>query len=330
MPWRSYAIADRLQNAAFPDPVLVGKRPNPLVFCFAGQGPHHWQQGRDFMTSYSVFRESVYACDRAYSAYTGRSFLEETGLFAADPPASSPLADSSTWPVYIISVSMTFFQIALFDLLTSLGIKPNAMVGPSVGVTAAMYANGAMPREMVIEIAVARGRALDVVDNTGNAMVAVSGCDTDTVRGYFYLAAPLSATDNVFSAPEVLIDLFTKYVDTCVKDVITRKLPVTTGVHSPLIDPCEETYRSELAEIFSRFAGPFVPSIPTMSMVTGGFQTGEYTMEYLWDNLKKPILFASAILGLVGKFGEHTTFVEVSPHPVHTLVRLAFEHLSLL
>ncbi|KZT03147.1 FabD/lysophospholipase-like protein [Laetiporus sulphureus 93-53] len=336
MPWRTYAVADCLQSAAFPDPVAVEKRPNPLVFCFSGQGPHHWQQGRDFMATYSVFRESIHACDKAYFAYTGNSFLQETGLFVADPPTSSPLAESSTWPAAIISVSMTFFQIAMFDLLTSLGIKPDAIVGPSIGVTAAMYASGAMPREMVIEIAISRGRALAMVDNMGGAMFAVSGCNVDRIRGYadtvaslnklrkeesskLYVAAPLSPTDTVFSGSEVLVNLLTKYIDTYVDGVIARKLPVTTGVHSPFVDACEDAYRSELSRIFSRYAGPFIPSIPDMSMVTAEFQSCGYTVDYLWDNLQQPMLFLPAIIGLLNKCGERTTFIEVSPHPVHSL-----------
>ncbi|KZT06920.1 polyketide synthase [Laetiporus sulphureus 93-53] len=333
MPWRSYAIADSLESATFPDPVLVGKRPNPLVLCFSGQGPQHWQQGRDLMTMYSVFRESIYACNRVHTAYTGNSFLEETGLFIADAPVSSPLAKSLTWPANVISVAITFFQIAMFDLLTSLGIKPNAMLGHSIGETAVLYASGAMPREMVVEIAIARGRALSMVDNTGGGMVAISGCDADAVRDYvdaasslanlskeeaskLYMAAFNSPTDIGVSGSELLVDLLTKYIETWVDGVVARKLRVSTAVHSPFVDPCEDVYRAELATIFSRYTGPFVPVISTMSTVTAEFKTDGYTIDYLWRNLRQPVLFSSVIPLLVNKFGENTTFVEISPHPV--------------
>ncbi|KZT03148.1 FabD/lysophospholipase-like protein [Laetiporus sulphureus 93-53] len=345
MPWRTYTVADCLQSATFPDPVLAEKRSNPLVFCFSGQGPHHWLQGRDLMATFSVFRESIDACDRAYSAYTGKSFLEETGLFVADPPTFSPLAESSTWPAAVISVSMTFFQIAMLDLLISLGIKPDAVVGPSIGVTAAMYASNAMPREMAVEIAIARGRALAMVDSTGGAMFAVSGCDIDTVHGYadvvssftqlekeankLYMVSPLSPTTTVFSGSEVLIDLLVKYIDTEVDGVVARKLPVSTGVHSPLVNSCEDAYRTELARIFSRYAGPFIPSTLDMSMVTAEFRSGDYTVDYLWDNMQQPMLFLPAIMGLLDKFGKRTTFVEISPHPINSQVGHRWDsHLS--
>lgn len=64
-----------------PDPTMVGKRSNPLIYCFSGQGPQHWQQGRDLMSMFSAFRESIYACSRS-EEYTGKSFLAETGVFS--------------------------------------------------------------------------------------------------------------------------------------------------------------------------------------------------------------------------------------------------------
>ncbi|PCH43245.1 ketoacyl-synt-domain-containing protein, partial [Wolfiporia cocos MD-104 SS10] len=333
MLWRTYAVGDSLANATFFDPVLVGKRPNPLIFCFSGQGPQHWQQGRDLMAMYSVFRESIHACDRVYEEYTGKSFLEKTGLFIADAPESTTLAKSLSWPAEIISVAIAFFQIAMNDLLVSLGIKPDAIVGHSIGETAVLYASGAMPRDMAVKIATARGRALSKVDNIGGAMVAISGCDADDVRDYIeaasalselseeesaklYMAAFNSPTDIGVSGSELLVDLLTKHIETWVDGVVARKLRVSTAVHSPYVDPCEASYRAELAAIFSQYEGPFIPTIPTMSTVTAEMKADEYTIDYLWRNLRQPVLFSAAIPKIVNEYGTNTTFVEISPHPV--------------
>jgi acyl transferase domain-containing protein len=72
----------------------------------------------------------------------------ETGLFIPDGSETSPLTNCLAWSPSITSVAIAFFQIALFDLLISLGLKPNAIVGHSAGETAVLYASGAMPRSV--------------------------------------------------------------------------------------------------------------------------------------------------------------------------------------
>src|ERR1700722_2584920 len=162
MPWRTYTVAIYLTEATFPDPFRVEKRPNPLVFCFSGQGPQHWQQGRELFAAFSVFRESIYDCDKIHEEYTGHSFLKKTGLFLPDPPRTSPLAKNLSWPADIISVAITFFQIAMFDLLTAIGVRPDAILGHSIGETAVLYASGAMPRS-VSKISSSPKRELDMI-----------------------------------------------------------------------------------------------------------------------------------------------------------------------
>ncbi|KAF9236598.1 hypothetical protein BU15DRAFT_63862 [Melanogaster broomeanus] len=87
LTWRTFAIADSIQAAAFPEPVLIPKRPSPLVLCFSGQGPQHWQQGRDLYYTFRVSCDTIDECDRVHVGCTGESFMETTGLFKPDAPA---------------------------------------------------------------------------------------------------------------------------------------------------------------------------------------------------------------------------------------------------
>ncbi|KAF9242059.1 polyketide synthase [Melanogaster broomeanus] len=332
LTWRTFAIADSIQNATFPEPVLVSKRPSPLVFCFSGQGPQHWQQGRDLYYTFKVFRDTIDECDRVHVEYTGESFMETTGLFKPDAPKDSPLAKSLLWPSDITSIALTFFQIALFDLLISLGLKPTGIVGHSVGETAVLYASGAIPRSMAVKLAIARGKALAMVDNTGGGMVVVSGCDAEKVRNYaetatilagldqtspqLFLASFNSPTDTGVSGAEEYVDAFASFIKKWVGDVVAQKLRINTAVHSPFVNPCESQFRRDLEAIFAEYPGPHVPKIPTMSTVTAEFKEDAYSPDYMWKNLRQPVLFSSAIPKIVERFGESTVFVEVSPHPV--------------
>ncbi|KIK63451.1 polyketide synthase [Collybiopsis luxurians FD-317 M1] len=332
MPYRTYAISDTFESATFPEPTIVGKRPNPIVFCFSGQGPQHWHQGRNLMAAYPVFRDSILACDKAYKAYVGESFTEKTGLFLQEPN-SSYLETSMIWPADIITVSITFFQIAMFDFLTSLGVRPTAVVGHSLGETATYYASGAISREMAVKLAVARGRALTIVDNTGGSMVAISGCSPAAVGDYIntasylagmegeenvqlHVAALNSPSDVGVSGPEKLLDVLTDYINRWVNGATARRLRVSTAVHSPFVDPCEEVYRKELSAIFAEHPGDHCPIIPTLSTVTGEFFSEPYTVDHLWKNVRQPVLFSTAVQKIVAHYGDLATFVEMSPHPV--------------
>ncbi|KAF9230647.1 hypothetical protein BU15DRAFT_69018 [Melanogaster broomeanus] len=78
----------------FPEPDLVPKRPSPLVFCFSGQGPQHWQQGWDLYYTFRVSHDTIDECDRVHVGCTGESSMETTGLFKPDTPNDPSLAKS--------------------------------------------------------------------------------------------------------------------------------------------------------------------------------------------------------------------------------------------
>jgi fatty acid synthase len=198
---------------------------------------------------------------------------------------------------------------------------------------------------MVVKIAIARGRALAIVDKTGGGMVAVSGCDasamidhidaasalsecTGTGMTQLHLAAFNSPTDIGVSGAENQIDVLTSYINKWVDGVTAHKLRISTAVHSPFVDPCQEQYRAELAAIFDDYDGPCIPTTLTMSTVTGEFKYDAYTIDYLWNNLRQPVLFSAAIGKVIEKFGDGTTFVEISPHPVLSQVRVGERALS--
>ncbi|KAF9235665.1 polyketide synthase [Melanogaster broomeanus] len=332
LTWRAFAVAESIQVATFPEPVLVPKQPNPIVLCFSGQGPQHWQQGRELYYTFKAFRDSIDECDRVHVQYTGESFLQTTGLFKPDAPMDSPLATSVVWPSDITSVALGFFQIALFDLLVSLGLKPDAVVGHSVGEIAVLYACGAVPRSMAVKLAIARGKALAMVDNSGGGMVVISGCDADQLRNYaktaiifagldehspqLFLASFNSPNDTGVSGAETHVDAFVSFIKEWVGDVAAHKLRINTAVHSPFVDPCETQFRRDVAAIFAEYPGPHVPTTTTMSTVTAEFKVDPYTLDYLWNNLRQPVLFSSAVPKIIERYGESTVFVEMSPHPV--------------
>ena len=90
----------------------------------------------------------------------------------------------------------------------------------------------------------------------------------------------------------------------------TTMLPVDYAFHSPQMEPF-------CAELESALAGlrPGRAELPMASSVTGDLLAGTDADAGYWRrNMRQPVRFAAAISALIAR--GHTSFVEISPHPV--------------
>ena len=127
-PYRSFAVASSLSGEVkWSKPSLVSTEPK-LCLVFAGQGPQHIFMGRQLADAYPAFLSAIKANDDILvNKYGQPSFLEKSGLFI--PGKEATLASNGVWPVADVVLSLVFIQIALTDLIKSLGIKYDYVVG---------------------------------------------------------------------------------------------------------------------------------------------------------------------------------------------------------
>ena len=129
-PSRAFAIGSSFDaSLKFSKPVLRNSNASPkLCLVFAGQGPQHIFMGRQLAESYPAFLSAIQENDRVLVEKYGQgSMLERTGLFV--PGAECKLPTNGVWPVQEVVLSLVFIQVALVDLLRSLGIKYDFVVG---------------------------------------------------------------------------------------------------------------------------------------------------------------------------------------------------------
>lgn len=127
--------------------------------------------GRELFQTSAVFRKSILELDAIYKSVMGQSLIELTGIFDGARP-SDPLGE--IWPIAITLVSLTMLQIALFDTLAAPGIKPDVVVSHSAGETPVLYASGAGSRALAMELAIAWGKAMSLLETEKGTMAAVS------------------------------------------------------------------------------------------------------------------------------------------------------------
>nr|WGJ61595.1 SHPKS2 polyketide synthase 2 [Sanghuangporus sanghuang] len=324
MTWHSFAIArprEAVTAGHFSAPVLTPRRKPPVVFVFSGQGPQHVQMGRQLFEEHSVFRETILYLDLIYEKRVGRSLIKTTGLF----DSSATFADlPSIWPISIVLPAITMIQIALVDLLHSVNVIPDIVIGHSAGETAVLYASGAGSKEMAISVAIARGKAMTIVENVGGAMAALS-CSPDVAKSIIDPIVDREGGGTLeiacFNAPNaVTIAGSENYVTDIIVETkrqgyFATPLHTRVPVHCCMMDACAKQYRASMDEVFEAHPGCHRPTIKTFSMLTGSQLEAPFTPIYFWENTRNSVKFAEAVSVLLRETPD-ATFVEISLHSV--------------
>ena len=320
-PWRTYFLfsphSDQPPKVAAP--VMVPSTPPPVIFVFAGQGPQHISMGKRLFHGYHTFRQTVLEMDAIYQSLVGVSLMESTGLFHE----STSKIPEGIWSAEITLPAMTIVQIALYDLLVSIGVKPRALIGHSAGETALVYASGAGSKGMALELAIARARSMKLVESAENGMAAL-GCGLNTAIGLIQQAkskrdgvleiGAINSPDAVLiSGDAILLD----YLVDAAKagGIFARRVQSLVPSHSPLMDSCRKQYLEGVTAVFSRHSGLHLPIVRTYSTVAGQPRvTKRFTPDYFWDNLRNPVHFYQGTTSVMDDFPD-AVFVEISPHP---------------
>ncbi|KAF9241407.1 putative nonribosomal peptide synthetase [Melanogaster broomeanus] len=327
-PNRAFAVASALDaSTKFSKPVLTNSNASPkLCLVFAGQGPQHVFMGRQLSESYPAFLAAIRENDRILvEKYGQESMLERTGLFV--PGAVCTLAANGVWPVQEVVLSLVFIQVALVDLVRSLGITYDFVVGHSIGEIAMGYASGHYDREMAIGIAVARAAAMTSAEGNG-AMVAlgvgVQKAKTmirtvlarAKVSSGLWIAGINSPQAVTIAGTHELVDAMVELANDPDAKVFAAKLRVSCAFHTPLMEPQEALFKARVAET-PLAQGTKTPVARVMSTTDGKWLDRDLDINYCWDNIRCPVLFGTAINKLIADEGaDGLQFLEIAPHPV--------------
>ncbi|XP_011858228.1 PREDICTED: fatty acid synthase-like [Vollenhovia emeryi] len=120
----------------------------PICFIFSGLGSQ-WSGMSQALMKFPVFAKAVHKCDVALRPY---------GIFLTNILTS---ANESTFDNIInLLLALVGLQIGMVDLLTSIGIIPDFIIGHSIGELLCGYADGCLTTEETIVSAYFIGLAL--------------------------------------------------------------------------------------------------------------------------------------------------------------------------
>ncbi|GKT66976.1 polyketide synthase [Colletotrichum tofieldiae] len=308
---RAYAIAN--EQGLF-DPSSFKRKPTVpwrLILTFTGQGVHWTGMGKDLIEKNSVFRDTILKLDiwlqslpevhrPSWSLEKELSIDDETSR-VGQRGYSHPCA--------------TAIQIALVDVLASLGIRPDAVTGHSGGEAAAAYAAGSISAEAAIAVAYFRGWLLLNGTVPPGTMAAVN-LGPKEVKPFLIpgvvVGCENSHLNTTLSGDPVCIQHCIDQIMRRHPDVKAKILNLETSFHSPWIEPLADPYEELLKPYLANATAPVVPHF---SSVTGLEMTGaDFGANYWRRNFVQPVLFNTAMRTLL-KSSNNNLFIEVGPHP---------------
>src|SRR5216110_244063 len=269
-----------------------------IAFCFPGQGSLEAGMGRELAEAVpeamDVFRRGSEAAglDLKHLCFEG---------------SEEELVETEIQQPALVATSL-----AVLAAIKARGIKPDFVVGHSVGEFAALASAGALKVEEAVGLVRERGLAMaDAARTHPGSMAAILGLDDEVVERI--CRRILNVWPANYNCPgQIVVSGENPAVDeACAiaeEEGARRavKLRVSGAFHSPLVARAADRLRPALERV--RFAEP---TAPFMSTVTARIESAKRMGPLLVEQLTAPVRFTQAAQALI-KDGAHT-FVEVGP-----------------
>ncbi|PHH69515.1 hypothetical protein CDD82_7707 [Ophiocordyceps australis] len=314
LEWRGYVVASSTEAIAASVEAMTGSiaraagsSAQPRVgFVFCGQGAQWAQMGKELF-QYGVFARAVVEASLYLS-------VELEAPYSLVSELSRAAGQSRVGEAHIAQPATTVVQMALVDLLASLGIAPAAVVGHSSGEIAAAYAAGALGRKQAWATAYYRGLAAARLRGRGGAMMVVGLAADETRRllapwtGRVQVACINSPRSTTISGDGDGINELERMLGG--RDVFCRRLPVSVAYHSHHVEAVQHEYQTWLADSKPRAAR----GVTMVSSVTGQAVAGpELTARYWARNMVSAVDYVAAVEAMMRLPQRPTVLVELSP-----------------
>ncbi|NOK35467.1 SDR family oxidoreductase [Corallococcus exercitus] len=282
-----------------------------VAFLFPGQGSHHVDMGRGLYATEPRFREHVDACCERFAPHLGADLRRFLFPSASEHAEATRKLEQTTFG----HPALFTIEYALARWWMDMGVRPQALIGHSVGMYAAACLAGIFTLEDATAMLALRARLIQQLP--AGSMLSVSLPEAEVrpllVGRPVGIAASNAPSLCVVSGPTDAVHAV--QAELGVRGVECRLLHSTYAGHSAMLEPMLRPLEEALRRV--RLSPP---SIPCVSNLTGTWLTdAEATDPRAWaEQVRKPVRFAEGVATLLDE--PDRLLLEVGPGQALTML----------
>lgn len=261
-----------------------------IAFMFPGQGAQYVDMGRELYETETIFRKQVdYCCEflKSYLRLDLRTLLY--------PHQQTETATQQLQQTHITQSVVFVVEYALAQLWMAWGIRPNAMIGHSIGEYVAACIAGVFSLEDALILVANRGQLMQQLPSGTMMAVSLPEQKIQPMLGEKLSLAAINAPDMcVVSGLEEAVDDLQKRLTE--QGVDCRRLHTSHAFHSQMMDSILLPFQEQISKISLNS-----PKIPFVSNLTGTWITpAQATDSKYWvKHLRQTVRFSEGIAELL-------------------------------